>query len=228
MTDRQQYLFRLVVEIYIQTAEPVSSSMLRKASRLNVSPATIRNDMAQLEAEGLLMSPHTSAGKIPTDKGYRFYIIAFQNSYLKKEKEKQLLKDQLEQSDHEQRIRRLAKKISELTGETVAVSLSPEHSYKFGISQLISKPEFKKVDKLIELTEMIDDIDCKIATIELKESEDVKVTIGKENPFGEKLTSMTIAFKDGDKKGIICIIGSTRMNYKYNLTLLREVRKLLK
>lgn len=74
LPDRMKEVFRMVVEDYILTAEPVGSRTISKKSGLHLSPATIRNIMADLEEIGLLFQPHTSAGRVPTEKGLRFYV----------------------------------------------------------------------------------------------------------------------------------------------------------
>ncbi|WCO65613.1 heat-inducible transcriptional repressor HrcA [Iamia majanohamensis] len=74
LDDRKASILRAVVEEYIHTAQPVGSGHVAAAPEVAVSPATVRNDMATLEAEGYLAQPHTSAGRIPTDAGYRYYV----------------------------------------------------------------------------------------------------------------------------------------------------------
>lgn len=74
LTERQSKLLRIVVQEYVQTAQPVGSNAIAQHYDLGVSPATIRNDLAALEREGLLTHPHTSAGRIPTDAGYRYFV----------------------------------------------------------------------------------------------------------------------------------------------------------
>lgn len=74
--ERKSTVLRAVVRDYIRTAEPVASMSLAKRHHLGVSPATIRHEMAELEGMGYLMQPHTSAGRVPTDSGYRFYVDA--------------------------------------------------------------------------------------------------------------------------------------------------------
>jgi heat-inducible transcriptional repressor len=71
LTDRQQRILRLVVEKYVTTGEPVGSKALVERAGMNVSPSTVRNEFAALEALGLLTHPHTSAGRLPTERGYR-------------------------------------------------------------------------------------------------------------------------------------------------------------
>src|ERR1700753_1851740 len=72
MTDRQQAILNAIVEQYAEVASPVGSTLLAKL--FNVSSATIRAEMAELERLGFIKQPHTSAGRVPTDKGYRFYV----------------------------------------------------------------------------------------------------------------------------------------------------------
>ena len=74
LDERKAAILRAVVEEYIDTAQPVGSGHVASAPGVEVSPATVRNDMAVLEQEGYLLQPHTSAGRIPTDKGYRFFV----------------------------------------------------------------------------------------------------------------------------------------------------------
>jgi len=76
LDDRKASILRAVVEEYIETAQPVGSSLVARSGLVNVSSATVRNDMATLEADGYLAQPHTSAGRIPTEKGYRWFVDA--------------------------------------------------------------------------------------------------------------------------------------------------------
>ena len=74
LTDRCQLILEAIIEEYIATAQPVGSKALTRNPRIKLSPASIRNVMAELEDHGYLVSPHTSAGRVPTEKGYRFYV----------------------------------------------------------------------------------------------------------------------------------------------------------
>ena len=74
LEDRKLDVLRAIVEDYVSSHEPVGSKALVERHNLGVSPATIRNDMAALEDEGYIAQPHTSAGRIPTDKGYRLFV----------------------------------------------------------------------------------------------------------------------------------------------------------
>src|SRR5579859_5949817 len=74
LDERKAAILRVVVEEYVATAQPVGSSAVARLPELSVSSATVRNEMGVLEREGYLAQPHTSAGRIPTDKGYRFFV----------------------------------------------------------------------------------------------------------------------------------------------------------
>src|SRR5437867_2275997 len=74
LDERRAAILRAVVEGYIETAQPVGSSHVARHGGVSVSPATIRNEMVALEQDGYLTQPHTSAGRVPTDKGYRFFV----------------------------------------------------------------------------------------------------------------------------------------------------------
>ena len=81
LTDRKKRVLRAIVETYINPAEPVGSKAVASTPGLNVSSATVRNEMADLEELGLLEQPHTSAGRIPSPKGYRIYVNELMDDY---------------------------------------------------------------------------------------------------------------------------------------------------
>ena len=74
LTERQEKILNVIIRNYLETGEPVGSRTISKNSDLNLSSATIRNEMSDLEELGYILQPHTSAGRIPSDKGYRFYV----------------------------------------------------------------------------------------------------------------------------------------------------------
>src|SRR3989304_4032864 len=76
LTERRQQLLQFIIDEYVTTAQPVGSSALVEKYRLPISAATIRNEMVALEEEGYIAQPHTSAGRVPTDRGYRYYVEA--------------------------------------------------------------------------------------------------------------------------------------------------------
>lgn len=119
--DRRQAVLRAIVEGYVATHEPVGSKALAATNALGVSPATIRNDMAALEDEGLITQPHTSAGRIPTDKGYRVFVDHLATSSLQEPHRRAIatfLSDAVDLNDVVERSVRL---LSQLTRQVAVV-----------------------------------------------------------------------------------------------------------
>jgi heat-inducible transcriptional repressor len=101
LTDRRKQLLQYIVEEYVQTAQPVGSRTLVDKYQLPLSSATIRNDMAALEDEGLITQPHTSAGRVPTDSGYRFYVEALMREEELNDDLRQTIRHQFHQAARE-------------------------------------------------------------------------------------------------------------------------------
>ena len=74
ISERQRNILSIIIEQYVSTARPVASEHIVNSYGLNVSSATVRNDMVELERAGLIMQPHTSAGRVPSDRGYRYFV----------------------------------------------------------------------------------------------------------------------------------------------------------
>lgn len=130
ITERAQILLKLLIETYILNGQPVGSQYLAKRSELAVSSATVRNILSDLEAMGLLTSPHTSAGRVPTEQGYRFFV----NSLLKtKDIDTNLFsrcqQELTAQRDHHQLVQSTSKLLSDITNLAGMVSLpQPEQT----------------------------------------------------------------------------------------------------
>jgi len=91
INTRKDKILGLIIDTYITTAEPIASRAISKKLRMSLSPATVRNVMSDLEEQGLIMHPHTSAGRIPTDRGYRHYIDKLMHASLLTEDEKKVI-----------------------------------------------------------------------------------------------------------------------------------------
>src|SRR5438552_16378900 len=101
LTDRRQRLLRFIIDEYVSTAQPVGSSAIVEKYGLPVSSATIRNEMAQLEDEGYIAQPHTSAGRVPTDSGYRYYVEALMRAEQIPDELQQTIRHQFHQAARE-------------------------------------------------------------------------------------------------------------------------------
>jgi transcriptional regulator of heat shock response len=234
MNERQQDILSAVVELYTKSALPVGSEALLQHSRLSVSSATVRNDMATLEEEGFLYQPHVSSGRIPTDRGYRFYIEhGMKEEFLSKAEEAHLKKELLVlEARHARLARTTAKLLSALSG-SLAVSgvVNRDEFYDFGMKELMEEPEFQQLDEVCRLVEALDSIDEKLDTIlsRMRDGE-TKIFIGSENPIAEiSNCSMVVSpyrNAEGDR-GVLAIIGPKRMRYAKNKSLLEYMKRIL-
>ncbi|NTW30716.1 MAG: hypothetical protein HGA33_05540 [Candidatus Moranbacteria bacterium] len=233
MNERQKQVLAAIVEEYSKTAVPVGSQLLLEQYGFEVSSATLRNDMLALEKAGMLYQPHTSAGRIPTDKGYRFFVEEIMpDESLSLSEQKSMQKELLTlRAKHTRLGRSTAKLLSALSGNLAVAGLGDnEGLYDFGMKELLENPEFRELDELCRLVEALDSLDEKFDTIlaELSQGE-TKIFIGKENPIAEisNCSMMVAPYENEEGRGILAIIGPKRMQYAKNKSLLEHMRKLL-
>ncbi len=126
LSERKLKILQAIVGDYIRSAEPVGSRTLSKKYDMGISAATIRNEMSDLEEMGLLTHPHTSAGRVPSDKAYRLYVNSLMQKYELPEEEKRVIESQISAniSELEQTLRRASHLLSELTSLT-AFAMTP-------------------------------------------------------------------------------------------------------
>jgi len=233
MNDRQKKILSAVVELYTKTAVPVGSQALLEHSRLGVSSATLRNDMVVLEEAGYLYQPHVSAGRIPTDQGYRIYVEEMMgDTDLSREDQRRLQKELLMLRTKNIRLgRSTAKLLSALSGNLAVSGMSGKDEFHdFGMREMIEKPEFQEIDELCRLVETLDTLDEKLdgLMIQLKDGE-TRIFIGNENPItGIDNCSMIVApYQTDEGRGMLAIIGPKRMDYAKNKSLIEYMRKFL-
>jgi heat-inducible transcriptional repressor len=224
--NRKLLVLRAVIHEYLETAEPVSSSATMEKHRIGASSATIRNDMAELEEEGFLEQPHTSAGRIPTEKGYKLYVQELVERDRRVAKFEQGFTARLAEVQKEAEAanaRDIAKVVSQETGQTVVVSVPSGGTHVAGLAHLMRKPEFRESEALAGLTEVLDEMDELLADVFPQLSRDVQVLIGSENPFGTALSSVLMRYDLPEGSGVIGILGPTRMDYDQNIAMLRSL-----
>ncbi|HYC80037.1 MAG TPA: hypothetical protein VEC17_03345 [Candidatus Binatia bacterium] len=227
---RQQKILAAIVKEYSETAQPVGSQEIVEKYNLNVSPATIRNEMAVLEKQGFISQPHKSAGRVPTDKGYRFFVNELMQRFELSEKERRMLKGELVrlQAAHEQLGRSISKLISEVSGQA-AFTLLPQDASAAGLAQIVSMPD-ADAETIKGVAELFDHIDQHGSKL-LKQAEGKpEAFIGKEVPIpvpkNMSLVVSNIKLKNG-KRGLIGIVGPKRMSYAKNMSLLEYLAKLI-
>ncbi|NTW14076.1 MAG: hypothetical protein HGA31_03545 [Candidatus Moranbacteria bacterium] len=233
MNDRQKNVLAAIVEEYSKTATPVGSQLLMEQYGFDVSSATLRNDMLALEKAGFLYQPHTSAGRIPTDDGFRYFVEEIMSDEtLSIADQKRMQKELLTlRAKHARLGRSTAKLLSALSGNLAVAGLTDKDElYDFGMKELLENPEFRELDELCRLVETLDSLDEKFDVV-LRDlgPDETRIFIGKENPIAEisNCSMMVAPYENEDGRGILAIIGPKRMKYAKNKSLLEHMRKLL-
>lgn len=226
MNNRSEKILNLVIENYIANAEPVGSKFLVSAADLDLSEATVRNELRALEEEGYLTHPHTSAGRIPTEKGYKYYIknLNSTKNQIPKNDSKVLVDSLDKANNHNLDIKSLAKTMVELSNETVIIAFSPENIYYTGLANLFNKPEFDEMSEIADVFEVLDNCEDSLESFFAKVESDPKYFFGDEHPFGEMISVLSMRF---GKEGLVAILGPQRMDYKYNFGLMKKLLELI-
>jgi len=234
MNTRQEKILGSIIEEYTLNAVPVGSKVLVGKYKIDASSATIRNEMAELEKEGYLYQPHISAGRIPTDKGYRYFVEELmKNKELTRREQNKMQEELLKLKAKNTRMAKTtAKLLSGLSGNlAVSGNLDNNEFVDFGMKELFEEPEFQELDEVCRLAETLDYVDEMFDKIigEIENGE-TKIFIGEENPVKKfSNCSMIVSpykLKSGEK-GILALIGPKRMKYARNKSLLEYVRKIL-
>jgi transcriptional regulator of heat shock response len=219
LNKRQQDVLSMIVREYVETAQPVGSRYISR--KLGLSSATIRNVMADLEEFGYIAQPHTSAGRIPTDKGYRYYIDSLMQLKSVKAETVKSMKDQYARMvvrSLEDALEETSHLVSTLTNY-VGVTLFSQYDklYLDGASHIIEQPEFHDLRKLYALMKCLEQ---KRELLDLLrhdfETDGLTIHIGKENA-SSSLNECSIVTKGykvrGKVSGRLGVIGPKRMEY---------------
>ncbi len=225
MNQRQKKLFKNLVKEHIDFAQAVGSRLLVDKYSLDVSPATVRNDMSIMEDYGFLTHLHTSGGRVPTEKGYKFYVDNFIdfNKPLNR-KDKQILDkvNKIKNKDVLLKMKRLAKQMAELSNAAVFIAFDKHDVYYTGISNLFSQPEFRDFDAIYHMGAVIDHLDEGVGKI-YNQIQEVEVNIGSDNSFNDNCAAILAKVN----KNLIGILGPMRMDYQRNICLVNYTKRLI-
>jgi heat-inducible transcriptional repressor len=228
INERQAQLLSYIVQEVSDSAQPVASKTMVEKYQLGVSPATVRNDMAVLEAVGLLRQPHTSSGRVPTEDGYRFYLEHFVNEKCSQKVRPPLQEAMLDVKDTQQKLRKIAKALVDISGETAISSLDAKWNHYAGIQNLFDKPDFHDISTLRALSAIVDKFDDVLRGMFDQVDNNVNIWIGDEGPFGDQVATMMVKYQlPNGMTGLLGLVGPMRMNYKQNIQLLTEAKQLL-
>lgn len=226
ISERKKFLLETIIKEYVKTATPVSSGGLVEKYKLEISPATVRNEMMELEEEGYIYQPHTSAGRVPTPIAYELIVSERPAGDKKKglrEAEEKLL-GQLFQKE-EMAYKATAKAIAELASSAVFWAFHKNDLYYTGLANLFSQPEFKQVNAVCDMSGIIDRLEEIIDDIFEDLGEGEQVLIGPKNPFGNFLSTVLVKYKHNGQSGLFGIIGPMRMDYDRNLALVEFIKQ---
>lgn len=229
ITERQQRILQAIVEQYAEVASPVGSSLLAKV--FNVSSATVRAEMAELEKQDLIKQPHTSAGRIPTDKGYRFYVNNLTESgpesAADRRAEKALATRVAGGGVSEQVIKNAVDTLVELT-HNLGIATIGDQLYMSGLSNLFGQPEFMNSGQVREVARLLDNLEPWL--YEAAPNEPLSVYIGQENPIGRSAgcTLIVSRFRSNfSDRSYIGVLGPTRQSYRDVMSLVRRTGEAL-
>lgn len=227
MTDRQRKILSAIVEQYAEVASPVGSSLLAKV--FNVSSATIRAEMAELEKLGFIYQPHTSAGRVPTDKGYRFYVnsLSSEESTASEipagKRAENALTTRVGQGGMPDRmIRNAVDTLVELT-HNLGMATIGNQLYMSGLSNLFGQPEFMHSGQVQQVARLLDNLEPWLK--EVAPNEPLSVYIGSENPIGRTAGCSLIISRfrsPYSDRSYIGVLGPTRQSYKDVMGLVRH------
>ena len=231
-SERRKSILEAIVNDFIQTAEPVGSFTITKHYLKDVSPATVRNEMHELEQTGYITHPHTSAGRIPTDSGYRYYVDNIMETKTISGKEIALIKSGIKKIGRgvEEIVRGALKVVSSLLNyATVFVPFGRQKKVvtASGLSNVLRQPEFQRIDIARQIIETLEQEELVAKVLEeYSRQTPMAIKIGHENKCREMRDfSVVVATHHlrGIDPGAIGIIGPTRMDYERVTSVLRYV-----
>jgi heat-inducible transcriptional repressor len=229
MTERQVAILSTIIEQYAEIAAPVGSVTLAKL--FHVSSATIRAEMVKLEELGLIAQPHTSAGRIPTDKGYRFYVNLLTQNDEPDQADRSSRAIEARVSTHGSRadraIRSAVDSLVDLT-QNLGLATIGDELYLSGMGNLFSQPEFMIGSHAQNVARLLDNLEPWLR--EAAPNEPLNVFIGAENPIGKAsgATLIISRFRSPySDNSYIGVLGPTRQSYARVMRLVRQTGAML-
>lgn len=216
MDDRRRKIFQIVVEEYIKRAEPISSNFINENYDFGVSPATIRAELALLEEDGFLAHPHTSSGRVPTEKGYRFFV----DNLLKSD---EVDKKDLEQEEILQKLKRNNELFDFLarSSHSLILSLLRKRIHESGLREILKEPEFSNQKGVVDLIGARDFLRENLEKMQENFKNSPQILIGSEaEDLIKSKNFAVIAVKRGDMA--VVFVGPIRMRYDKILSLLEK------
>ncbi len=232
LTERQKNLLRSIIEKYIETAEPIGSETIEKEANLGVSPATIRNEMVKLTALGYVRQPHTSAGRIPTSIGMKFYVDQLMEVKALSLKDEVAIKEELTEpkEPYEKLLRHTARVLADQTRSLAIVSDEEGDIYAAGMANILDMPEFYDIDITRTVLSMVDKFEMLQQVInQVRAEEQLRILFGDELgiPFLEPCGFVISRYQTPEHSGYLSVVGPSRQNYPTIIPTMRYFSQLL-
>lgn len=230
MEKRQKKILNSIIKEHQRTGQPVSSQSLMERFVFDFSPATMRAEMLELDETGFLEQPHTSAGRVPTDKAWRFFVEEFCDDDCLNAGEKQQIDKAMEKIAQEGGFMAgaMAEFLSDLTRHLgiSGVFGRVNDFHEAGFKWLARENDFENGD-LRQMMKSMDSLRSDIENIFEAIDEEVKIFIGQENPvkYLKNCSLVVTNFETSGHRGLFGILGPKRMNYQKNKSILKEARK---
>lgn len=232
MTNRQIAILSAIIEQYAEIAAPVGSVTLAKL--FGVSSATIRSEMARLEEMGMITQPHTSAGRIPTDQGYRFYVNTLTEQHANEQpqpldRSTRAIEARVNTYGNraDRAIRSAVDSLVDLT-QNLGIATIGDELYMSGIGNLFSQPEFMSGTHAQSVARLLDNLEPWLR--EAAPNEPLNVYIGAENPIGKTSGASLIISRfrsPYSDRSYIGVLGPTRQSYGKVMRLVRHAGAML-
>lgn len=231
--ERKDRILGIVVGRYIDTMNPVGSQFITEEYKLDVSPATVRNILAELEEEGYLTHPHTSAGRVPTSTGYRYYVDHLMSEIEMIEGERLRIESECKgyRNQLEVLVEKASQALSDITHYTTIVSMDHWDSKIIlkGTSYVVEYPEQADLLKIQAILRLLEEKERLLSLINRDLEKRIAVYIGHEMALKE-MSDCAIAVCRFQKKGMsgrIAVLGPTRMHYDRVVSALDYVSELI-
>lgn len=232
--ERKERVLGIVVDDYIHNSIPVSSGHIVERYHVDLSSASIRNILAELESDGLLTHPHTSAGRVPTEEGYRYYVDNLMNEISLLEEQKRFVKQEydVERRNLEQVLEKTSKVISDLTHYTSIVTVEGRNNLIFctGTQYIVEYPDYQDIKKIREMLVLLEQKEQLLQLINCQLRKKIDVFIGHElacrNVEDCSIAVSSYHLNDG-MSGRLAVLGPKSMNYQRVISALDYVSEVM-
>lgn len=229
LTARQTQILKILVDEYIDSANPVGSEILERKYSLGVSSATVRSEMVELTRKGYLKQPHTSAGRIPTSKAMKFYVgqLMEERSMSLSDEVKVKAEVMKAKNDSDKLMEELTESLSDVTNSLAISAIEGGRSWHYGLSHVFDNPEFCDLETCGEVLSFLENTNevNDLFFHRLAWENPVEVLFGDE--FGKPMGLTATSFNLRGKRAAVAVLGPMRIRYPVIIPVVRHINSLM-